>query len=208
MQHKVQTDGFLKGNAVLAQGMVIAPVVVCCDTLQKALLLSLAFACITIVTVLLCSFYPKKPAYAVRVVLYALTAAVVFIPVSLLCEYISPSVYAAFGTAEVPGGVSGAGMMYLPLLTVNSFIVLHSELYFYRLRRSVMLVSLLRHTAGFCLAACVMGCIRELLAYGSVFGHVVDMPLLLKGFSSPWGGFIVLGALCALHRRLFPKKGE
>lgn len=208
MKQQNSSDGFLKGNAVLAQGMVIAPIVVCCDTLQKALLLSLAFVCITVVTVLVCSFYPKKPAYAIRVVLYALTGALVFIPVSLLCEYISPSVYASVGITEVPGGLSSAGMMYMPLLTVNSFIVLHSELYFYRVRRSVMLVTLLSHAAGFCLAACVMAGIRELLAYGSILGHVVDMPLLMKGFAAPWGGFIVLGALCALHRRLFPKKGE
>lgn len=201
-RHNSAADGFLRKNAVLAQGMVIAPIVVCCDTLQKALLLSMAFACITILTVAVCSLYPRKLVYTVRVILYALTAAVLFIPVSLLCERVSPSVYASFAVQ------GGAGLMYLPLLSVNSFIVLHSELYFYHLRKSVMLVSLISHTAGFCLTACLIACIRELLAYGSIGGHVVDMPLLMQGFSAPWGGFLVLGVLCALHRAVFPKKGE
>lgn len=206
----VTTDGFLRRNAVLAQGMVIAPIVVCCDTLQKALLLSLSFACITMLTVLICSFYSRKIVYTVRIILYALTAAAVFIPTSLLCEYLSPSIYALLGMMQLPGTseLTSAGVMYLPLLSVNSFIVLHSELYFYRLRKPMMLVSLFWHTAGFVLAACLIACIRELLAYGSIGGHVVDMPLLMQGFAAPWGGFIVLGILCALYRVLFPKKGE
>jgi electron transport complex protein RnfE len=186
-------DGLLWRNAVLAEGMVLAPIVVCCNTLQKALLLSLAFACITALTVSICSFYPQKAAYAVKMVLYALTAAVIFIPTAMLCRYLYPDIYAEMG-------------MYLPLLTVNSFIVLHSELYFYRLRRTVMLVTLLFYIAGFALTAVLIGAVRELLTYGSLGGHVVDMPLLMQGFSAPWAGFILLGVLCALHRVIFPKK--
>lgn len=191
------TDGFLRRNAVLSEGMVIAPIVVCCDTLQKSLLLSLVFACITILTVSISSFYPRRLVYAIRIILYALTAALLFIPTSLLVEQLpfAPTAY-------------GSMVMYLSLLSVNSFIVLHSELYFYRLRRLVMLAVLVCHTAGFCLAACLTGCIRELLAYGSIGGHVVDMPLLMQGFSAPWAGFVVLGVLCALHRVIFPKKED
>lgn len=204
------TDGFLRKNAILSEGMVIAPIVVCCDTLLKALLLSLAFACITILTVLIGSFYPKRVPYAIRIILYALTAAALFIPTALLCEYISPSVYAALGSIPMPGTdlpTEGA-VMYLPLLSVNSFIVLHSELHFYHMRRPVMLASLASHTAGFCMASCVCGIIRELLAHGSIAGHVVDIPLLTRGFAAPWGGFIVLGTLCALYRFLSGKRGN
>lgn len=203
------TDGLFRRNAVLSEGMVIAPIVVCCDTLHKALLLSLAFAVITAVSVFVGSFYPKKLPYAVRIMLYALTAAVVYIPAVLLCEYISPETYAALRSMQMPGtDLTGNAFLYLPLLTVNSFIVLHSELYFYRLRRTLMAGALLFHIAGFCLTACLTGCIREVLAYGSLFGHAVDMPLLLRGFSAPWGGFILLGVLCALHRALFAQKQE
>ncbi len=188
-------DGLLSRNAVLAEGMVIAPVVVCCNTLPNALIISLAFALLTFFTVLLGSFYPKKLVYAVRVSLYALTSAVLFLPVYMLCLYLQPQ-------------LSGTELfrMYLPLLAVNSFVVLHSELYFYRLRRSVMCGALFFHILGFCLTAAAVGAIREILAYGTICGHVVDMPLLLQGTAAPWAGFILLGLLCALHRKLFPKK--
>ena len=202
------SDGFLRRNAVLSKGMVIAPIVACCDTMQKALMLSLVFACVTILTVLIGSFYPKRLVYAVRIMLYALTASALFIPTALLCEYLSPSVYGAMGSMLLPGEgvVPDAAAMYLPLLSVNSFIVLHSELHFYHLRRPVMLASLIAHTAGFCAAACACAAVRELLAHGSILGHVVDIPLLMRGVAAPWGGFVVLGALCALHRVLFRKK--
>lgn len=183
-------DGLLRKNAVLAEGMVIAPIAVCCDTLPKALILSLAFACITFLTISVASFYPKKLPYAVRIVLYVLTAALVYVPVSLLCEYLN---YASIG-------------IYLPLLAVNSMIVLHSELYFYKLRRRIMIPALFFHIAGFCMTAIFVGLVREILAYGTICGRAVDMPLLLQGFSAPWAGFILLGVLCALHRKIFPKK--
>ncbi len=199
MKHKFSvTDGFLRRNAVLSEGMVIAPIVVCCDTLQKSLLLSLVFACITILTASISSFYPRRLVYAVRIILYALTAAVLFIPIMLLVEKLPFEMMTAYNSMA----------MYLLLLSVNSLIILHSELYFYRLRKSTMLAALICHTAGFCLAACLTGSIRELLAYGSIGGHVVDMPLLMQGFSAPWAGFIVLGILCALHRVIFPKKED
>ncbi len=183
-------DGLFSRNAVLAEGMVIAPIVVCCDTLPKALILSLAFACITFLTMAVASLYPKRLAYAVKIVLYAITAAVVYIPVAMLCDFLN---YADIG-------------IYLPLLAVNSFIVLHSELYFRRFRKRVMFPVLVFHIAGFCVTAAAVGLVREILAYGTICGRVVDMPLLMQGFSAPWAGFILLGVLCALHRKLFPKK--
>ena len=202
------SDGFLRRNAVLSKGMVIAPIVACCDMLPKALMLSLVFAIVTILTVTIGSFYPKKLVYTMRIVLYAVTAAVIFIPAAMLCQFISPSVYGALGSMSVPGQgiVPEAAAMYLPLLSVNSFIVLHSELHFYHMRKPVMLLSLIAHTAGFCVAACACAAVRELLAHGSIAGHVVDIPLLMRGFAAPWGGFIVLGVLCALHRVIFRKK--
>ena len=189
------TDGLFVRNAVLSEGMVIAPIVVCCDTLRKALLLSLAFSCMTVLTVLIGSFYPRRFPYAVRVVLYALTSAVLYSPTALLCEYVSPDSYAA---------VHG---LYLPLLSVNSFIVLHSELSFYRMKRGPMLLSLVFHTAGFAFAACAAGFVRELLAYGSVAGHIVDMPLVMRMFGTPAGGFVTLSAMCALYRVLTRERG-
>lgn len=183
-------DGLFRRNAVLAEGMVIAPIVVCCDTLPKALILSLAFACITFLSVSIASFFPKSIPYALRIILYAITSSLIYIPVAMLCSYLN---FAVIG-------------MYLPLLTVNSFVVLHSELYFYKLQKRLLLPALFLHIAGFCLTAVIIGLVREILAYGTICGRVVDVPVLMKGLSAPWAGFILLGILCAVHRKFFPKK--
>ncbi len=185
-----EIDGLFRRNAVLAEGMVIAPIVVCCDTLPKALLLSLAFACITFLSVSIASFFPKSIPYALRIILYALTSALIYIPVALFCHQLN---FSAIG-------------MYLPLLTVNSFVVLHSELYFYKLQKRLLLPSLFLHIAGFCLTAIMTGLIREILAYGSIWGRVVNVPILVQGFSAPWAGFVLLGILCAGYRKFFHKK--
>lgn len=183
-------DGLFRRNAVLAEGMVIAPIVVCCDTLPKALILSLAFACITFLSVSIASFFPKSIPYALRIILYAITSSLIYIPVTMLCSYLN---FAVIG-------------MYLPLLTVNSFVVLHSELYFYKLQKRLLLPALFLHIAGFCLTAVIIGLVREILAYGTICGRVVDVPVLMQGLSAPWAGFILLGILCAVHRKFFPKK--
>lgn len=203
-------DRLFRHNAVFSEGMVIAPIVVCCDTLRKSLLLSLAFVLITVLTVFIGSFYPKKLPYAFRVIGYALTASALYIPTALLCEYLSPSTYAALSVMQLPllGTVSGAAFLYLPLLSVNSFIVLHSELHFYHYKRFRMLGILTAHAAGFSMAACLVGLIREILGYGTAFGYAVDMPVVMKGFAAPWAGFILIGILAAAHRRAVRNKQE
>lgn len=208
MNDNTYKDGLFRHNSVLSEGMVIAPIVVCCDTLRKSLLLSLAFGIITVLTVTVGSFYPRKLPYAFRIILYALTASVIYIPTALLCEFVSPPTYAALTSMTLPGAgtVSGAAFLYLPLLSVNSFIVLHSELHFYHYKRGRMLGVLLAHAAGFTLTACLVGLIREILGCGTILGYAVDMPLVMSGLCAPWGGFILVGILAAAHRHLFRKK--
>lgn len=208
MDHRNDKDGLFRHNSVLSEGMVIAPIVVCCDTLRKSLLLSLAFVMITCITVCIGSLVPRNLPYALRVLFYALTASVIYIPAALLCETISPATYAALTSMMLPGMgmVSGAAFLYLPLLSVNSLIVLHSELHFYHYKRGRMLGVLAAHAAGFVLTACLTGLIREILAYGTVFGFAVDMPLVMAGLGAPWGGFILIGIFAAAHRHIFRKK--
>ena len=197
--HNSVTDGLFRGNAVLEKGMVIAPIVVCCTTLQNAILVSLAFALITIVTVWICQFYSKNLSYAVKTICYVMTGAGVALPVLLLCRAFNPNFYDNAGSMTA---------IYLPLLSVNSFIALYAESYFYKLPPKTMPIVLFFHVLGFCVAACIVGIVREILSFGTVLGNAVDMPLLMKGFSAPWGGLILLGLLCALHRVIFSKKDD
>ena len=51
----------------------------------------------------------------------------------------------------------------------------------------------------------LLGCVREWLAAGTVFGVAVSRPVLPMA-GMPAGGFIVLGVLCAVWRALAAKR--
>ena len=55
----------------------------------------------------------------------------------------------------------------------------------------------LRYTLGFALAAVVISAIREVLAYGSLWGFVLPEPLRLAGAQMPFFGFIMFGVFSA-----------
>ncbi len=55
----------------------------------------------------------------------------------------------------------------------------------------------LRYTGGFALAAVVISAIREILAYGSLWGFTLPEPLRLAGAQMPFFGFIMFGVFSA-----------
>ena len=60
------------------------------------------------------------------------------------------------------------------------------------------------YALGSSLLLLLLGCVREWLSAGTVFGHVLSRPVLPMA-SMPAGGFIVLGVLCAVWRTLAGK---
>ena len=65
----------------------------------------------------------------------------------------------------------------------------------------------LRITVGYALILLILGCLREWLALGSVFGVQLGRPVLPMA-GMPAGGFIVLGVVCAVWRALARKQKE
>ena len=55
--------------------------------------------------------------------------------------------------------------------------------------------------------ALILGCVREWLAFGTVFGVELSRSILPMA-SMPAGGFIVLGVVCAVWRALARKQRE
>ena len=51
-------------------------------------------------------------------------------------------------------------------------------------------------------ALLLVGCVREFLAQGSLFGVALSIRAPLPMASMPAGGFIVLGVLCAVWRAM------
>lgn len=183
------TSGLLSDNTVLSACMVISPVIMYGDTLQNALALVYAFSSITFISVLISSFVPKKLPYTIKIIIYALISSLVYIPVRLAAQEFYPSSIEQIG-------------IYYPLLAVNSLIVYQTELKFFRMKKGRMIGSLVFHILGFDTVMPITGLVREILAYGTINGQMVDIDTLMSGLAQPFGGFIFLGILCGIYRKI------
>ena len=182
-------DGLLGDNTVLSALMVISPVIVCGNTLKNAVALIYAFSAITFFSVLIGSFVPKRFPYAAKIIINAVIASIVYIPVRTVAREFFPEVITSIG-------------IYFPLLAVNSLIVVQPETKFYRMKRGAMIGTLVFYILGFDAVMVVTAFIRELLAYGTINGRLVDADTLISGLGLPFGGFIFLGLLCGLYRKV------
>lgn len=182
-------DGIFRDNTVLSSLMVISPVIMCGDTLKNAEALVYAFTAITLLSVLISSFVPRKLPYAAKIIIYAVISSLVYIPVRLAAAEFYPESIDRIG-------------IYYPLLAVNSLIVVQTETKFFRMKKPKMLASLISYIIGFDAVMLITAIIREFLAYGTINSRMTDTDLLISGISQPFGGFILLGLFCGIYRKL------
>ena len=197
-------DRVFLNNPVVMQGMGLAPLVVVATTGQNALMLAAAVTLLLVPSrVLACllsrlvPLHDEDPApeelqkkLLPRALVYSLSAAVVY-----LIAY--PILNAAFGTSLLSLGI------YLPMLVVEPLLTYR----FGRVQETVhkAVSKGLRITVGYALLV-LLGCVREWLALGTVFGTPVGSRAVLPMASMPAGGFIVLGVLCAVWRALASRR--
>ncbi len=182
-------EGFLTQNTVLERGLVIAPVIVAANTLNNALALGISFTVITLLTLLIASFVPKHLSYTIRVILYVITACIIFIPTAKVMNHL-------FTESIFKVGI------FLPLLVTNSLIVTKSETRFLRKPRLMMLLDVFCHVIGFFMVIVLVGVIREILGNGTLMGNAINMPIHFAVLMLPFGGFITVGFLSALLQRI------
>jgi len=182
-------SGLFGDNTVLSACLVISPVIICGDTLRNALALIYAFSLITFISVIISSFVPKKLPYAVKIIIYVLISSLVYIPVKMSAMRFYPEAVERIG-------------IYFPLLAVNSLIVYQTEVRFFRMKKMRMAASVFFSILGFDCVILITGFLRELFAYGTVNGKMVDMDILVSGISQPFAGFIFLGIFCGIYRKI------
>lgn len=189
MSNKKHTllEGLISGNTVLSGLMVISPVIVCGNTIMNAAALIYAFSAITFITVMIGSFVPEKLPYGLKIVIYAVIASIIYIPVKAAAVEYFPDIIPRIG-------------IYFMLIAVNSLITVQTEAKFYRMTKGKMTVSLILHILGFDAVMLMIAAVRELLAYGTFCGRIVDADILISGAGAPFGGFILLGVFCGLYR--------
>ena len=196
-------DRVFLNNPVVMQGMGLAPLVVVATTGQNSLMLAAAVALLLVpsrvLACLLSRLVPLRDEEPTpeqlqkkllpRALLYAASAAVVY-----LAAY--PILNFAFGTGLLNLGI------YLPMLVVEPLLTYRFGRVQETMKKAVS--KGIRITIGYGLLLLLLGCVREWLSAGTVFGHVLSRPVLPMA-SMPAGGFIVLGVLCAVWRTLARK---
>lgn len=199
-------DRVFLNNPVVMQGMGLAPLVVLATNGQNALMLAAAVALLLtpsrLLACLLSRLFPLReehPSNAElekkllpRSILYSGSAAVVY-----LAAY--PILNRLFGVSLLVLGI------YLPMLVVEPLLTYR----FGRVQESPRkaLSKGVRITVGYSLLLLLLGCVREWLSAGTVFGHLRSRPILPMA-GMPAGGFIVLGVLCAVWRALAKKQKD
>ena len=196
-------DRVFLNNPVVMQGMGLAPLVVLATSGQNAVMLAAAVALLLVpsrvLACLLSRLVPlrdENPAPETlqkmllpRALVYSFSAAAVYLAVY-------PILNAMFGTSLLNLGI------YLPLLTVEPLLTYRFGRVQETMKKAVS--KGIRITIGYGLLLLLLGCVREWLSAGTVFGHVLSRPVLPMA-SMPAGGFIVLGVLCAVWRTLARK---
>ena len=198
-------DRVFLNNPVVMQGMGLAPLVVLATSGQNAVMLAAAVALLLVPSrVLACllsrlvPLHDEDPAPETlqkkllpRALVYGFSTAVVYLAVY-------PILNMLFSTSLLSLGI------YLPMLTVEPLLTYRFGRVQETLHKAVS--KGLRITVGYALLLMLLGCVREWLALGTVFGTPVGQRAVLPMAGMPAGGFIVLGVLCAVWRALAARR--
>lgn len=184
LNERIRRDHIWLSNPVMVRGLGLALVIGAALDGKRALMLCVASLILVALTrpvaVAICHLTQNRW----RPVIYCYTAAVLYIPTYIL-------MYRMFGADLSVLGI------YLPILTVDPAIVKRME---FTELESVS--TAFRHgynnALGMCAALLLVGCLREFLATGAIFGHVVIHRTLLPMAALPAGGFVLLGVLAAI----------
>ncbi len=173
-------------NPVLYLGLALPFAAVTCTRLQAAAVISIAMAVTLIPSMLIGSLFGKKEPRIVCTIVCCIVSAVIL---QLLRIYLYNKFKSIFDIIWI----------YYPLMAVNSALTYYSP------RAGKMtpgraLLSSVCLSIGFAAVCFICAFIREILAFGSIWGVKVSERLYTQGAASPFFGFIMIGFLAALSR--------
>ncbi len=186
--HSSEREGILTRNPLFTSGVIIAPAVAAGVDVYSGIILASVFTVVTIITLSLCRFVPRKIVYTLRITLYTLVASLVYVPIHIYFTS-NPSLNELYSAVGI----------YAPLLITNSLITLRSETKFFRLAKPYVLRTAGYYVIGYDIALILFSALRGFLTSGTVFGTKI-LPFSLRILSTPYGGFILLAVVSAIFR--------
>ena len=171
-------------NPVMVRGLGLAAVVAAATDGDNALMLSVAVLMLLTFTRVLSVAVCHLTGNRFRPVIYCYAAALCYIPTYLVA-------YNLFGNDLAVLGI------YLPLLVVDPAVLKRMEFDELESVRHAFRLGI-NNSLGVCLATMLVGCLRELLAAGTLFDRKILARALLPVAGQVSGGFLIVGLLAAV----------
>ncbi len=175
-------------NPVFIKGLALAPLVVAATSIKNGVLLSIAVFFLLTPARFITSLITRRMSMPLKTFFYPFISAIVF-------AFVYFFMYKFLGKQVLMLGV------YLPILIVDPLIVKNFE----KTRKEEALYSIingLRNTAGFTVACLLISAIREFLGTGMLAGVQIMSVGILPMAQNSFGGFLIIGLLCALWTQL------
>ena len=174
-------------NPVLVQAVGLCPVVAIATSLKGAALLALVAAVVITLSELIASLFMKRIERWVRIALYILLGGALVLPFMMFIEKNEPELFSSLG-------------LYLPIMAVNSLVVLRCERFAVKIKPFSALRDGLTASFGYAVVLLLVGLVREALGSGSVAGFTFKHSNNLTGMLLPFGGFVIVGFFAAVLR--------
>lgn len=188
---KIITNGILKENPVLVLLLGMCPTLATTTSAINGLSMGLAT-----MSVLICTNF-------VISCIKGITPDKVRIPVFIVVIAAFVTILQMLMSAYAPDSINKALGIYIPLIVVNCLILGRAESFAAKNSPVASLADGVGMGLGFTFGLTVLGCIREILGAGSIFGFVLlpEVTNVLL-FVLPPGAFISLGYLIAVVNKL------
>lgn len=177
--------GALIFNPVLIQLVGLCPVVAASTTFIGSAALSIALCIVLTVTCVIASACFKKIPRWVRVPLYLIIGLALICP---LLWYIETKTL-----IDISLGMK----IYIPLVAINSVTAVHCEQFAVKNSVRLAFFDAASVSIGASAVMLLVGAIREIFGSGYLAGVKLDLPIVFKGMSMPFGCLILLGFLAA-----------
>lgn len=176
-------------NPVLVQAVGLCPVVAMATTLKGAALLGIVAAIAITLSEFIASAFLKVIPRWVRTGIYIVIGCALVVPIMYLIEKLNPKLFGTLG-------------IYLPVMAVNSLLVLRCERFAVRIKPLEALADGATASVGYAAVLLLVGAIREILGSGAIADIKFWDGRALTGLLLPFGGFLMIGFAGAALRSL------
>ena len=192
---KILKNGIIDENPIFVQAIGMCPTLAVTSSAINGLGMGLSTALVLICSNIVISLMRKIIPDKIRIPSFIVVIATFVTLVGMILKAFVPALDAALG-------------LFIPLIVVNCLILARAESFASKNTPIKSAVDGLGMGLGFSLALTILGCVRELLGNGSLFGlnlfGASFQPILI--FILPPGAFLTLGFLLAGFNVLKSKK--